>query len=517
MGNTHPEVRIDKNGKSVVRHIRDHEQLGSNPESIPSLQTVADNDTDWWGTTRVRSFDMDLSPATKRMVGILKDSGLSPVIVGGSVRDALMGMESKDIDIEVFGGDSDDVSEALRDNGIESGIFGKEFGVVKAVIDGEDFDLSIPRRDSKNGVGYTGFSVEFDPEMTFQEASSRRDFTINAIGFDPVDKMLLDPHDGENDIRSGVLRHVSDAFDEDPLRVMRGVQFAGRFGFDMAPETISKCRAISHTFPELPKERIWVEWDKLSTKSTLPSKALEVLHQVDWEKHFPKLAAIRGVPQDMKWHPEGPVHVHQALSADAAVAIANRDGLSPSERQVVVLAAMLHDLGKATHTQFREDGSITSHGHAESGAVAVEEFLDGIGAPGSLKEQIVPIVREHMCTAASQGPTESSVRRLQRRLAGEKEQGPTLQQWARVVEADQGGRGAGSRESNAKPWVELAESMGNVTPKKSILTGRHLISAGMKPGPEFRAILEAAISAQDDGLFDTEEGAVQWLNAGDFT
>src|SRR5262249_12847645 len=140
------------------------------------------------------------------------------------------------------------------------------------------------------------------------------------IALDPFTGERIDPHGGERDLAARVLRHTSSAFVEDPLRVLRAFQLAARFDFTLAPETAELCRRIVDTFPELPVERVWGEWEKWATKSVTPSRGLTVLEQTHWLKHFPEIAALRGTPQEPEWHPEGDVFTHTQFCLDALVA-----------------------------------------------------------------------------------------------------------------------------------------------------------------------------------------------------
>jgi tRNA nucleotidyltransferase (CCA-adding enzyme) len=245
----------------------------------------------------------------------LRAAGGRPLIVGGSVRDALLSRSSgetidpKDIDIEVYGLSRMELWKALPGDVQE---FGQSFGVFNTTLNGQDFDVALPRRDNKTGDGHRGFVVETDENLDHATAFARRDFTINAMGWDDETGELVDPHGGRADLEAGILRHTSDKFDEDPLRVLRGVQFAGRFDLELAPETAELCREMAPAFDQLHKDGIWKEFHKLTAKGTHISKALQALHAAGWEDHFPGLAATRGVPQDLTWHPEGDVNIHLA-------------------------------------------------------------------------------------------------------------------------------------------------------------------------------------------------------------
>ncbi|MFN5560863.1 MAG: polynucleotide adenylyltransferase, partial [Opitutaceae bacterium] len=184
-----------------------------------------------------------------------------PRLVGGCVRDWLMGIASKDFDVEVGGVDFPTLHQALAPLGATD-VVGRSFGVIKVrTRDGREYDFSLPRRESKTGAGHRGFAVAPDPSLSDADAAARRDFTLNAIAWDPFTESLIDPLNGVADLKARVLRHASPAFVEDPLRVLRGMQFAARFDLTLAPETAALCRSIVDTYAELPVERVWHEWD----------------------------------------------------------------------------------------------------------------------------------------------------------------------------------------------------------------------------------------------------------------
>lgn len=462
---------------------------------------------------------IDLTPEAQEVLDSIRAAGGRPLIVGGAVRDALIAraqgspVESKDVDIEVYGLSREHLRAALPGNVQE---FGQNFGVLNTSINGQDFDVTLPRLDNKTGEGHRGFVVETDPEMPFEEAFARRDFTINAMGWDDATGEIVDPFGGRADLEAGVLRHTSaQSFGEDPIRVLRGVQFSGRFGLDLDPETAAMCQEIAPSFHSLHRDGIWKEFRKLTGKGTHISRALQTLHASGWEDHFPALAATRGVPQDPVWHPEGSVEVHLGLAGDEAAAIARRDGLDEEETSVLVLAAITHDFGKAISTKVNEEGRIVSGGHNTTGVEPARDFLKQIGAPVRFHEQILPLIDRHMCHSpgGNQELTDSAVRRLLRRLdhAGG---GPTLKTWARLVEADKAGRGAGARKARdyVPEWLERAERLGSESGLgKPILKGPHLAESGIDRGPLWGHIIAQSVEAQDDGAFTDEAGAREWL------
>jgi tRNA nucleotidyltransferase (CCA-adding enzyme) len=445
-----------------------------------------------------------LAPDAERVLSAIRAAGGRPMLVGGCVRDALIDIPSKDIDVEVYGLADPDVLAAALSGAGKVTEAGKSFGVFKVRAGDTEIDISLPRRESKTGAGHRGFAVIPDGSIGFAEASARRDFTINSLMADPATGEIIDCHGGVADLRAGILRHTSDAFAEDPLRVLRGVQFAARFGFGMAIETVILCRKLLGSYAELSTERVWGEFEKIGTRGTHISRALTVLADTWWAVHYPQLKKLGGIRQDPVWHPEGDVWAHSGLAADQAARLADEAGLAGADRFVVVFAALLHDVGKVTHTQ-HAGGRITSHGHAEAGTGPAWVFLHSIGCPESITDRIIPLIREHMsCTGR---PTKPAVRRLVRRLVP-----ATLTELALVCAADRKGRGDPGAPSSAGAWLEMGRDLRvQERPAKGLLTGDHLIVAGMVPGPAFRPLLEAALAAQDAGEFDDEAGALRWL------
>ncbi|WP_364305771.1 CCA tRNA nucleotidyltransferase [Paenarthrobacter nitroguajacolicus] len=446
---------------------------------------------------------INLTPEARRVLDSLRAAGGRPLVVGGSVRDALLSrdrgvvVDSKDIDIEVHGLTTAQVSAALPGHVME---VGQHFGIFSATVGGQVFDVSLPRQESET------------------EAFARRDFTIDAVGWDDRSGEVVDPFGGQRDLAAGLLRHTSTAFGDDPLRVLRAMQFSGRFGFELVPETAQLCRSLTAAFTDLPKARIWGEFYKLASKGTFISRALETLRLSGWEEHFPELAATRGVPQDPEWHPEGNVHVHLGLAGDQAARIARRDHLDAHQTATLVLAAVTHDLGKAVSTVIDANGRITSNGHNITGVEPARTFLRRIGAPGQYENKILPLIREHMCHSPEghQGTiSDSAVRRLIRRL-DHANSGPSIEDWARLVESDKAGRGAGARQgvNHLPTWLAKAERLAKEpVVGTTLLKGAALASADIPRGRLWRFVIEQSRDAQDDELFSDEEGAAAWLHA----
>lgn len=428
--------------------------------------------------------------------------------VGGFVRDKILGVDSKDLDLEVFGLTPDQIVESLEGLDLKVDQVGKSFGVIKV----GDLDISVPRRERKTGDGHKGFDVVCDPFMSIEQAALRRDFTINAISMDLETGEIIDPLDGEHHlVKDKVLIHTSDAFSEDPLRVLRAVQFAGRFGLTLAPDTAELCRSIKGSFAELPQERIWGELEKLFTKGVDFILALRVLKETEWIEHFPEIEILFKTPQDPEWHPEGNVGVHTEFVMEEAAKIAVRDGLDEFDTLVLVCAALFHDIGKPDTTAEEErDGiiRIVSPVHDKVGGKITIEVLERLGAPNKVIEHVSKLVVEHMAHCGfKDNPSDRAVRRLANRLSP-----VSVNQWARIVESDCSGRPPLPKAQPVQHWIEIAEEL-NIkdSAPTPIMLGRHLIRLGLKPGVQFGEILGKAFEAQLDGEFDNEVDGLEWI------
>lgn len=450
------------------------------------------------------------------MLGAVRRIG-RPRLVGGGVRDWLLGLHPKDFDVEVAGADFESLQRALTRFGATD-VVGRSFGVIKvrSAASGAEYDFSLPRRESKTGAGHRGFAVAPDPTLSDPEAAARRDFTINAIALDPFTGELIDPHGGRRDLEARILRHTSAAFVEDPLRVLRAFQFAARFDLTVAPETAALCRSIAATFSELPVERVWAEWEKWAVQSARPSRGLAVLEETGWLVHFPELAALRGTPQEPEWHPEGDVFTHTQHCLDALVALDEWKAGDAPRRRLLTFAVLAHDFGKpATTVRGEKRGAIRwlSPGHESAGGPLAKAFLRRIGAPLELDLPVCALVVHHLVHHHGGGEenyTDSQVRRLARKLAP-----ATIDDLALVMTADSMGRPPLHSPNTLALIAELrtkaqALALERAAPK-SIVGGRHLIELGHRPGPAFKPLLDAAFEAQLDGAFDDEAGGRAWL------
>jgi tRNA nucleotidyltransferase (CCA-adding enzyme) len=423
----------------------------------------------------------------------VRTAGGRALIVGGWVRDRLLDLPSTNVDIEVFGVPADELRTLLELFGRVEAV-GASFQVYKVA----GIDVSLPRRDSKSGRGHRGFSVTGDPTMTIEEAARRRDFTINAISWDPLTGEYLDPFHGRDDLASRLLRVVDPStFPEDSLRVLRAVQFAARFSLAIEPATRDLCRTIA--LDDLPAERIWGEVEKLLLSARRPSIGLALALDLRViEQLFPELLALVGCEQEPEWHPEGDVWVHTLQVVDQART--RVDDLPRPQAITVMLGALAHDLGKPATTAFI-DGRIRSIDHEEQGVPPATRFLDRLHIHTidgyDVRHQVLGMTAQHlkpgMWFKVRDEVGDGAFRRLAQKV--------DLELLARLAKSDCLGRSPGTFNCEAMDWfLERARTLGvEHRPPGPILLGRHLLELGMRPGPAMGEILKAVYEQQLDG------------------
>ncbi len=443
-----------------------------------------------------------------KLARAVRAEGGRALLVGGCVRDALMGGQPKDWDVEVYAVEPARLRSLLEGLGRVDAV-GEAFTVYKV---GPDLDVSLPRRERKSGRGHRAFVVEGDPAMSVEEAARRRDFTINAILEDPLTGEILDPYDGRADLDHKTLRAVSvETFAEDSLRVLRAAQFAARFEFDIEEGTVELCRSIDLT--DLPRERIWGEMEKLLLRARRPSIGFQWLHTFGaFDQLFPELKALVGVPQQKEWHPEGDVEVHTWLVVDRARELI--EDLPYAKRVTVMLAALCHDFGKPATTRF-EEGKWRSRGHEEAGVGPTENFLERLNIHTldgyDVRSQVVALVRDHLKPGEFYKKRDEVGDGAFRRLARRCE----LELLYRVARADSLGRNADWVPraqwftAEAQEWfIERARELAvEERAPAPILMGRHLLEMGLRPGPRIGEITRAVYEMQLDGRVTTLEEA----------
>ena len=441
-----------------------------------------------------------MSDLALAIAAAVRDAGGRALIVGGWVRDRLMGRASKDIDLEVYGLPVAGLRDLLARFGPVNAV-GESFTVFKVA----DIDVALPRRESKIGRGHKAFEVLGDPDLPPREAARRRDFTVNAISWDPLTDTYEDPFDGRGDIARRLLKAVDlSTFADDSLRVLRAIQFTARFEFRLDPATEALCRRIP--LDDLPSERIWGEVEKLLLQPSRPSIGFELALRLGViAALFPELEALVGCPQEPEWHPEGDVWVHTLMVIDQARA--RIDDLPHPQQVAVMLGAVCHDLGKPPTTAFL-DGRIRSIDHEQAGVAPAAAVLDRLNIHTiggfDVRRQVLGITAHHLkpgMFGMSKTPvSDGAFRRLAQKV--------DLELLARVAKSDCMGRGGGFDCSSMDWFLERARQLGvEHAPPPPVLLGRHLLAIGVKPGPRMGEILRAVYEKQLDGTVTTvDEG-----------
>lgn len=449
------------------------------------------------------------------VIQALKDLGGRPFIVGGLPRDALLALENgrdlgeaQDIDIEVYGLSLDAVRRALAPLGSVDDA-GSRFGVLRLLRNGlPPVDVALPRQDRKVGAGHRGFVMTCNPDLTFGNAAARRDFTINALLWDPTDGSLHDPFGGIEDLRARRLRAVSEeTFAEDPLRVLRALHFAARFELSVEPKTKVLCAGVS--LKDLSRERVGQEFEKLLMRARRPSIGLELAREFKvLDQRLPELAGLVGCPQDERWHPEGDVWIHTLQVIDEAALI--RDTLDAVGGWILMLSALCHDLGKPATTTV-EAGRIRALGHDRAGLPYTRRVLDEFavfsrqGVP--VREKVLELVAEHLAPASfhRDNAGKAAIRRLASRC--------DMRLLLHLAHADLMGRRCPGRmtpEDEATPW--LAKKLEELGPVNApLLTGQDLVALGFPEGRELGEALKSLADAQSEGVIVTREDAYRYV------
>ena len=437
-----------------------------------------------------------------RIARAVRDAGGRALIVGGWVRDRCLGRDSKDVDLEVYGLPAAGV-RALLERIDRVNVVGEAFTVFKV----GSIDVALPRRESKTGRGHRGFEVTGDPDLPVEEAARRRDFTINAIAWDPLTEEYLDPYGGQADLERRRLRAVDPrTFGDDSLRVLRAIQFAARFELDVDEATRALCRRI--VLDDLPAERIWGELEKLLLQAARPSIGFRLAFELGVvQQLFSELAALVDCPQEPEWHPEGDVWVHTLLVIDRARELI--DDLERPQQIVLMLGAVCHDFGKPATTAWR-DGRIRSFNHEEEGVAPAHAFLDRLNVHSvegyDVRQQTIGLVANHlkpgMWHKVRDEVGDGAFRRLARKV--------DLELLARLAKADCRGR-PGPFDCSAMDWfLSRARVLGvEHSPPARLLLGRHVLALGLEPGPRIGRILSEVYEQQLDGAIATVEDAIE--------
>jgi len=391
---------------------------------------------------------------------------IKPIIIGGYIRDKLLNLDSKDIDIELYGINSLSKLETILEEFGNVNSVGKSFGVCKLKFKELDIDFSLPRTDSKVSDGHRGFSIKTDSLLDFKMATSRRDFTVNAIGYDVKEKKLLDPFNGRVDLKNGVLKAVDILkFDEDPLRVLRAIQFTARFEFALKQELYLKCKEMlqKNILNELPKDRIFIELQKLLLKSKRPSLGLSLLKELDGFTYFKELSYLTTDEFN---------ELLKRVDYLAKQKIENKN-----RKLALFLTLMSSDLSQENSLAFLN--SLTDKKELISEVIAIQYCKNSIN--------LESIGDYDLFKLAMSVKLESFMQFMQAYTLGKDM--PTIETLR-------------DRAKELSIFNHKAEA---------ILQGRDLISLGLKPSPEFSKLLAEAYEAQINSQYINHNEAIEWL------
>ncbi|MDD4328836.1 MAG: hypothetical protein PHD79_02700 [Aliarcobacter sp.] len=439
---------------------------------------------------------------------ILKDLqkiGATPILVGGCVRDYFLNIPVKDYDVEIFGIDCiQTIEKSLQKFGSVK-LVGKSFGVLTLRVNKYDFDFALPRTETKIGLSHQDFEVITNASLSFKEAAIRRDFTINAIGYDFFKEEFIDPFDGIEDLKTKTIKHINDkTFIEDSLRVYRAVAFASRFNFKIEEKTKELCKQIvlKNELKYLPKERVYEEFKKLFLKSSKPSIGFELMRELGILKYFSELQALINCIQEPEYHPEGDVWVHTMMALDEMARILKEENIENDYKELYLFYSILcHDFGKPFCTE-EINGKITSHKHESLGIEPTISFLSKITNEKKFIEIVCSLVKNHLAPFQLY-KTESSLKAVKRLSLK-----VNIEDLCLVCLADCLGRTIQDKEKcpKATSWLltKAKELDIHNEPIKPIIQGRDLIKLGFKPSNKFKEILEFAFDLQLDEHLEKE-------------
>ena len=436
----------------------------------------------------------------------LQEIGATPILVGGCVRDALLQIPSKDYDVEIFGIDSlETILKSLKKYGSVK-LVGKSFGVLTLKVNEYDFDFALARTEKKTGLSHQDFEITTNANLSFKQAAIRRDFTINSIGYDFLKEEFLDPFNGIKDLKNKKIKHINDTtFIEDPLRVYRAIQFASRFEFIIDNKTKELCKkmVLNDDLSYLPKERVYEEFKKLFLKSRAPSIGFKLIRELEVLRYFPELNDLINCEQEKEYHAEGDVWIHTLMTLDEMAKIIKKENIQDEYRILYLFYAILcHDLGKPFCTELI-NGKITSYKHESLGIEPSISFLSKLTNESRFIEKVIPLVKNHLAPFQLFKDRSSlkAVKRLSLKC--------NIEDLCIVCLADCKGRIISNKDicDEAVSWLlEKAREL-NISQDglKSLVQGRDLIILGLKPGKEFKNILDFALDLQIDENASKEE------------
>jgi len=420
------------------------------------------------------------------------------VVVGGWVRDALLGRDAHDLDLEVFGLEPEAIERVVSGFGFTRAV-GRQFPVWRRNRDG--LDLASPRAGALDYRRDEPASLD----AAFRVAARHRDLTVDAIGFDPLDARRLDPWGGAEDLEARRLRAVDpETFVVDPVRLLRVARLRAALPAEPDAALVALCQGLS--LDDVPVERIAGELRRMLLDRWVPSRAFAWLAAIGRLDAFPPLARLVGVPQDPTWHPEGDVFVHTLMVVDRAHEIA--EALGGEARERLMLAALCHDLGKP-ETTTSEGGRIRSIAHEAPSARRAREWLGSLRFADRTVRAVEVLVERHLAPSqlVQQGAGPRAYRRLARALAAAD---VSLVELERLARADHLGRtteaALAGRYDAGPRFLAAAEDAGvRSGPRADVVTAAALMAHGIAPGPELGRLLRRCREIEDEtGWSDPE-------------
>jgi len=503
--------------KANRRAYHDHENLlPSHPVRVKDHPAWFSRVDELSNTGKIQEV-IKSEPELKKVLSVLSKHG-TPYMVGGSVRDIILGKKSKDFDIEVYGIPENKLNHILETElGAKPQQVGKQFGVFKF----GDFDISLPRKEVKTGEKHTDFDVQFDENLSPEAGAKRRDFTLNALMYNAKTGEIEDYFGGLQDLENKLLKHIDDkTFVEDALRVYRAAQFAGRFGFTIHPATqkLAATMDLSH----LPPERLYEEFKKLFLKSSKPSVGIHALDDMGViDKYFPEVAALKTTEQRPDYHAEGNVYIHTNMVIDKAADII-KNFRSEQEQKTVMLAAFVHDFGKPATTKISDKGFPVQPGHEAAGVEPALAFLKKLTTETDTLDDVAFLVEHHLLPMHSHRNElkDAGFRKMINKYGMRR-----LKLLAAVSRADVTGRlhknedgtivepGADEIDWFEAKIKEISESLGTTAEGKitPLITGNDLIGVGFKEGPDLGKVLGAVRSQQEEGNVTNKAEAMKFV------
>lgn len=408
----------------------------------------------------------------KEIAKLVKENGGRTFYVGGYVRDKLLNIENKDVDIEVHGISEDTLYKILKSLGTPLA-YGSSFGVYS--LSGYNIDIALPRSEKLIGKKHTDFRIDVDPFIGYKNACKRRDITINAIMMDVLTGEILDYYSGINDLNNKIIRYVDkDSFVEDPLRVLRVAQFAARLQFKVDEDTIDLCKNIDLSY--LSRERIEEELRKALLKANKPSIFFDVLNKMNQLSYwFKEVEDLINIKQDPIYHPEGDVYIHTMQVLDRCAKY--RDVVS--DAYSFMLLGLTHDFGK-TITSEEIDGRIHAYNHEIDGIPIVEAFLKRISNRKDVIKYVKNMVTMHMepNKKANNNSSIKSTNKMFYNCISPKD----------LIYFSICDSGKTDNLNFLNERYKIYEEIIN----KPYITGNDLIKAGIKPNEDFHKLLEYA-------------------------